>query len=561
MKKRIIVSVIIISILVTLFGGGKLGYHWYQSRTTVAEVYPVESLVWWNYFDNPMSSYGVVTNEDSQNVYLLNQQAIQEVFVTEGQEVKAGDALISYDMTLVSLDLEIKQLEISNIDNEILLAKQTLERLKNIKPIPDLAVAEMGTMVAMSAPVAPLMMAAPPIIKPSSVLISSFPTKEVEKTGEAYNYLTVGAESWAGTGSLEEPLRYLCTLDSYVEGAFLNWLRNLPEETFAVLEIYTDDDPSQPLISAWQIHNRSLPAVAGNYRWSILTKEQIIDPIEPPPPTPPPIEPPPEPSLPEPPPTIPDGPGGTSYTAAELREEINKTQDELRNLDLKKRRTQLELEQMQKLNDSGLVTAEMDGIVISLDDKDHPKQDGSPFLTVAGSEGLYVSGSLSELLLGEVQLGQVVTANSWESNLSFEATIQEISPYPTNGGDSWFEGNPNVSYYPYIAYIANTNGLQNGENVMLLIDTSSEEEMQGAAFYLQMAYVRTESSGQSYVLKEGENGRLVKQYVETGKTLFGQAVEILSGLSEEDRIAFPYGQTAKEGVRTKEGTNIELGGW
>ena len=44
----------------------------------------------------------------------------------------------------------------------------------------------------------------------------------------------------------------------------------------------------------------------------------------------------------------------------------------------------------------------------------------------------------------------------------------------------------------------------------------------------------------------------MKQYVVTGKTLWGQAVEIVSGLSLDDRIAFPYGKNVKEGVKVKE---------
>ena len=50
------------------------------------------------------------------------------------------------------------------------------------------------------------------------------------------------------------------------------------------------------------------------------------------------------------------------------------------------------------------------------------------------------------------------------------------------------------------------------------------------SIFIEKAYVR-EENGRSYVLKADENNRLVKQYVETGKTLYGQAVEIKSGLS------------------------------
>ena len=58
--------------------------------------------------------------------------------------------------------------------------------------------------------------------------------------------------------------------------------------------------------------------------------------------------------------------------------------------------------------------------------------------------------------------------------------------------------------------------------------------------------------GTSYVMKEDKNGRLKKQKVKTGKTYYGQAVDILSGLDGSEYIAFPYGKNVKEGVRVRE---------
>ena len=54
--------------------------------------------------------------------------------------------------------------------------------------------------------------------------------------------------------------------------------------------------------------------------------------------------------------------------------------------------------------------------------------------------------------------------------------------------------------------------------------------------------------GQYYCMIVDENGRLKKQYVVTGKTLYGSAIEIKSGLTEDDYIAFPYGKDVVEGA-------------
>ena len=164
-------------------------------------------------------------------------------------------------------------------------------------------------------------------------------------------------------------------------------------------------------------------------------------------------------------------------------------------------------------------------------------------MVVTGSEGLYVSGTISELLLDEIKPGMVITANSWETGNTFQATITGISDYPVSG-NSMGDGNPNVSYYEYTAYIEDSSSLKNGEYVDLSIQTNTSES---GGLYIEKAYVRQEN-GQSYVMIADENDRLKKQYVITGKTIYGSAVEIKSGLSETDRIAFPYGKAAVEGT-------------
>ena len=170
---------------------------------------------------------------------------------------------------------------------------------------------------------------------------------------------------------------------------------------------------------------------------------------------------------------------------------------------------------------------------------------------VTGDDGLYVKGTISELLLDDVPVGTVVSANSWESGMTFDATITEISDYPVSG-NSWGEGNPNVSYYEYTAYIEDSSALRNGEAVDLSISTNQSD---GGGIFIEKAYVRSED-GKSYCMIADENNRLKKQYVVTGRTVYGSAVEIKSGLTEDDRIAFPYGKNAVEGAAvTDESSN------
>ena len=46
------------------------------------------------------------------------------------------------------------------------------------------------------------------------------------------------------------------------------------------------------------------------------------------------------------------------------------------------------------------------------------------------------------------------------------------------------------------------------------------------------------------------NGKLEKQDVVTGSILWGSYIEIKSGLTLDDYVAFPYGKNVKEGTAT-----------
>ena len=73
---------------------------------------------------------------------------------------------------------------------------------------------------------------------------------------------------------------------------------------------------------------------------------------------------------------------------------------------------------------------------------------------------------------------------------------------------------------------------------------------------IMKAFVREEEN-RKYVYIRGENGLLRKQYIVTG-SLTDSGYEILSGLSDTDWIAFPYGKNVKEGAKTREGSIEDL---
>ena len=82
-----------------------------------------------------------------------------------------------------------------------------------------------------------------------------------------------------------------------------------------------------------------------------------------------------------------------------------------------------------------------------------------------------------------------------------------------------------------------------------------EEAVDG--FYLEKMFLRSEN-GQKYVFVRGENGKLEKRFVVTGKTIWDSHVQILGGLSPDEFIAFPYGKNVEDGASTKEASVDEL---
>lgn len=381
-KKKWIIGIIVVVILLGIVGGVVWGYKAYQSNTREVTVQPV-SYVNWGYWGDTETSYGMVTNDSTQEVYLADAKTIKEIYVKQGDSVKVGDPLIAYDTVELNLNIERKKLDVSNA--EIQLAKLQYD--------------------------------------------------------------------------------FSCA-------------KNTP--------VISEDDED-----------------------------------------------------------------GVGYTFEVWVERVNTLDYQVKAQEIQVRKKKLELESMQKSASDGIVYAEVAGEVKSLGDPKNPPKDGKPFMVVSGDEGLYVSGSISELSLGDVTVGTVVTANSWESGMSFEATITEISEYPVSGS-SWGEGNPNVSYYECTAYIEDSTGLRNGEYVDLMISTGSGSQ---GGIFLEKAYVR-EENGKPYCMIADENGRLKKQYVVTGRTVYGSAIEIKSGLTEEDLIAFPYGKDVVEGALTTQENNM-----
>ena len=250
--------------------------------------------------------------------------------------------------------------------------------------------------------------------------------------------------------------------------------------------------------------------------------------------------------------------GGDGYTPEQIKELIEDKEQDIKECDLEIREAKLKLSQQQRVVDGKTVTATMDGTVVSLGSASgNGDSDDSYFLKIVNETGLFAKGSMNELSLQQIHVGDTISGQT-DSGMSFTAVIKEISQYPDSDGASYMSDsqNSNASYYPFYALIEDTEDISEGDSATLQLSGGTINDPD--AIYLEDFFIRTEKDGRNYVYMKGEDGTLTKQYVTTGKKLsWGGGTEITSGLTKSDRIAFPYGDDVKEGAPTEDVDQLE----
>lgn len=511
MKKKKKIKIIIIAVLVVAVAAGSItGVVYYKNSKGLASVMSVSMISTTNDYTS-MTSEGTVCDDACQTINLKDGQKVTEVYVTKDQQVKAGDKLLAYDVTSLSLSVEMKQLEIQSLENQLTSEKQKLDKLKNTKPVAKQP----------ETPVTPEPQPATPEQKP-------------DEEHDVISDLSVAE----GRGTEDDPYVFTCTEASYVSGALLNTLAdksavarfvigdaNAPDMELTVrgdkLGSYDDSDEIKLFLAGTITAGAASDDTTGNEP-SDTTADSATEQTD-----------------------ADTASEEKTYTADELKDAIKEQTRSVADVDLQKRIAQADLKELQSELEDGVVYAKKDGIVTTVCDPANPPQDGTPFLQLSGAAGLYISGTIGELDLDTVKVGQSVSAVNYMTGDTYEGTISEISNVPSDSINYYGDSNPNSSFYEYTAYIENPQNLKKGDSLELTIDTSSEGSDSG--LYIDKSYVRTEN-GQSYIYKD-DNGKLKKQTVKTGKSLWGSYVEIKSGLTNDDYIAFPYG--VREGEKTK----------
>lgn len=558
-----------------------VGIKFYLNSTNKIDVNSVSTLNT-GYWDNPSTSTGLVSNSDRQSVLYDASKTITQVFVQEGQQVNSGDPLLSYDLTTLQSAVDTSQLDVEKAQNAISLAEHELKKLLNTTPIPDV-VEEPEIQDHTPAPLPGV-----PEKNGNGLYPYILSLSQAEKNFTAYKiyYTSTTSEApekgphekaslWKEEREMKESnntcwywIEYTYTDGStnaydpkdvveyysdkqqipnkeiFLAGTKQNpyvfklsenqgfvygklFLDNANLNQYLRFDVYTNDGD---IDSSWLVRCdkfTTIQSINEGDMYSVIShtkEEQKYVEVE----------------------QKPSQDLSSGYTEIELAKAIRDKKQELKTLDLGLKKAQLSLSENKALLNDGVIRAKRSGIVRNIKKTSDSLQDGNTFLEVAGGQGTYIKGSISELMLNQIKVGDTISAYCWTSGETFDAKIQSIDTVPSSNSNYNGSGNPNVSYYEFEAYAKDASKIQAGEYLELTFNSAGDTT---SSIWLSKAYVKQEGN-KYYVLKD-VHGKLKKQYVTVGKIVWGDTMEIKDGLSDTDYIAFAYSKNAKEGVKTQ----------
>lgn len=559
LKKAIIIAACAVGVCGAVWGGLTIARN---AQRSDVKVYSVNDFCMTDYWGDTSSTSGMVTTDKIQKVFLSSSQTVNKVWVAEGDSVRKGDKLISYDSTLTQASVEQAKIDYDRQDESLTTAKNELEYLKKaknketLKQELDKLNAELDALKKKydEDPDHPYNGDAPVTEGAIKDYKKTMTVKGADGSDQTVNVLYY---SWLSTSRLNdskvtEILTNLATLradkdppsvDTYVvlvqryEDKVGGYVDNTVG--LVITETYTAGDdtavPAVPESRSVSFSVRSdLPEFEDTERKyddaAIKRLQQKIN--------------------------LANMYLENSMEQKDLAKAIVDKAQEVKEKEVNLRLAKLSLDKKTKELGDGNVYAEFDGTVKAVRNADEAYNNSEAVIELSGGGGYYVTGTLSEMELGSVKVGDTVSISSWMTGAACEGTIVSIDDYPTTSGNSWGDGNRNVSYYPFKVFVEEDASLQANDYVDIQYQKAGTQE-QGSSLYLQSWFIRTDN-GKSYVMARNEDGRLEQRWVQTGRDLWGSYTQIRGGLTTDDYLAFPYGRDVVEGARTVEAAADEL---
>ncbi len=551
LKKTLIVIACVIAGCGAVWGGLTIARN---AQRGDVNVYAVNDFAMTNYWGDTSNTSGMVTTDKLQKIYISQSQTVKKVWVKEGDTVKKGTALVSYDSTLtqatverakIDYDRQTENLEV--MKNELALLqkaknKETLqaelkkaqdELEKAIKDDPSSAVDE--TKITAPENITPKDTETPGSEAKNPFFIL-WPQEKPLNDEAAKDILALLNKPIGEANTKVDVYVVLVTRSGDIKGGLLDnqWGIRITGQYTAGAE----GSEGQPATEAkteismvLMTPKASFSDPEKTYSETVTKLQRKVEQIQ----------------------ELVDA----SMTQLEINKAILEKAQAVKEQEVNLKVAKLKLDKKLAELGDGNVYAEFDGTVKTVRDPDEAYNNSEAVVELSGGGGYYVTGTLSEMDLGSVKVGDTVSISSWMTGAACEGTIVSIDDYPTNNGNNWGDGNRNASYYPFKVFVTEDANLQPNDYVDIQFQKNASADESGNTLYLESMFIRTEN-GKSYVMARGEDGRLEQRWVQTGRDLWGSYTQIRGGLTIDDYVAFPYGRDVTEGAKTVEATADQL---
>lgn len=554
LKKGIIAAACVVGVCGAVWGGLTIARN---AQRGDVNVYAVNECAMTDYWGDTSNTSGMVTTDKLQKIYISQSQTVKKVWVKEGDSVKKGTALVSYDSTLTQATVERAKIDYDRQTENLEVMKNELELLKKAKNKETLEAEKTKLEAELQAEISRLDGAGG--YDPEKAVVPGLVTPMAEGSGNSkdkpiyYYWLTNkplsdevlrnllhGAEINRAT-----PMDKTPTVSTYLVlvSRDKDKMGGMPTSRgLLITETFTPNSTEQPVEGApisgtvsISFQFCDLPEYIDPERtydsdkYKELTRKiaQIQELLE------------------------------SSMTQLDLNKAILEKAQAVKEQEVNLKVAKLKLDKKLAELGDGNVYAEFDGTVKTVRDPGEAYNNSEAVVELSGGGGYYVTGTLSEMDLGSVQVGDSVSISSWMTGAACEGTIVSIDDYPTSNSNNWGDGNRNVSYYPFKVFVTEDANLQPNDYVDIQYQKDTSAEESGSSLYLQSMFIRTDN-GKSYVMARGEDGRLEQRWVQTGRDLWGSYTQIRGGLTIDDYVAFPYGRDVVEGAHTQEATTDQL---
>ncbi len=236
--------------------------------------------------------------------------------------------------------------------------------------------------------------------------------------------------------------------------------------------------------------------------------------------------------------------------------EIQTAELNLKEAELNRKAKEAEVTAAQAILENADVVSPVTGRVQSINENGYDNYGNPlPYIAIQQAGAFRVKGIIGELQRGGITEGtRLKIFSRTDSSRSWTGTVALVdyeSPSQGSEMDMMYgmavEETTSSSKYPFYVALDGTDGLILGQHVYMELETVQEET---AGVAISAAFIVYDEAGNPFVWAE-KRGKLEKRPVETGEyDPMNDTMPILSGLTEDDYIAFPDETVCQEGAPT-----------